>query len=254
MLNKIKDLINQRYFHIIVIVVIVLILLFILLMTILDYNENGEKNMPFYLSKITVISTSEGMDKQVEGKKWAFDIDQNNDIYLYIDKNDKNQNEKEQAIETIVLDNFNIIRSNKNGEVKIYKPDGASETKIFTNKEENVENTITFKGKTTSDFKNLKISNQGDVLAFRCAATKMASYESDEEEEINHSELLKKVGVKQEDLEMKLTFDITINLYSGKSYKAEVKLDLPTGNIIEEATTNTEITDLSNVVFKRIKN
>ena len=83
MLDKIKKVVNQRYFHIIVIVVIVIILLFILLMTMLDYNENGEKNMPFNLSKITVISTSEGMDKQVEGKKWAFDIDQNNDIFLY---------------------------------------------------------------------------------------------------------------------------------------------------------------------------
>ena len=254
MLDKIKNIVNQRYFHIIVIVVIVIILLFILLMTVLDYNENGEKNMPFNLSKITIISTSEGMDKQVEGKKWAFDIDQNNDIYLYIEKNKNNQSDKNQAIESIVLDNFNITRENKNGEVKIYKPDSTNEKQIFTNKEENVENTITFKGDTESNFKSLKISNQGDVLAFRCTTKNIASYESNAEEEINHGELLKKAGITLEDLMEKLTFDITINLHSGKSYKAEIKLDLPAGDILEQATANTEITDLSDVAFKRIKN
>lgn len=254
MLDKIKKIVNQKYFHIIVIAVIIIVLLFILLMTMLDYNENGEKNMPFNLSKITIISTSEGMDKQVEGKKWAFDIDQNNDIYLYIEKNNKNAKDKNQAIESIVLDNFTITRDNQKGEVKIYKPDNASEKQIFTNKEENVENTIVFKGDTESNFKNLKISNQGDVLAFRCATKNIASYESDAEEEINHGELLKKAGVTLEDLKEKLTFDITINLYSGKSYKAEIKLDLPAGNILEEATTNTEIKDVSNIAFKRINN
>ena len=251
MIDKIKNVLNQRYFHIIVIVVIVIILLFILLMTMLDYNENGEKNMPFNLTKITVISTSEGMDKQVEGKKWAFDIDQNNDIFLYIDKNDQN---KIEAIKSITLENFNVKRENQNGEVKIYKPDALSENKIFTNKEEYVENVITFNGDIESDFKNLKISNQGDVLAFRCSTKNIASYESDAEEEINHGELLKKAGVTLENLKETLTFDITINLYSGKSYKAQIKLDLPTGNILEEATCNTEITDLSDVIFKRINN
>lgn len=252
MLDKIKKIVNQRYFHIIVIVVIIIILLFILGMAILDYNENGETNMLFNLTKIAVISSSEGMDKQVEGKKWAFDINQNNDIYLYIEKN--NEIQKTDAIESIVLDNFSVSRQNENGEVKIYKPDSESETQIFTNKEENVENSIEFLGRTYSNFKRLRILNQGDVLAFRCSNVNIASYESDEEEEINHGELLKKAGVKLEDLQETLTFDITINLHSRKSFKAQVKLELPTGNIIEEATTNTEITDLSDVVFKRIKN
>lgn len=252
MLDKIKKLVNQKYFHIIVIVVIVLILLFILGMSILEYNENGETNMPFNLTKIAIISSSEGMDKQVEGKKWAFDINQNNDVYLYIEKNENY--EKEDAIDSIVIDNFNIKKQNEKGEVKIYKPDSESETQIFTNKEENVENSLEFLGRTYSNFKRLRILNQGDVLAFRCSNINIATYESDEEEEINHGELLKKAGVTLEDIKETITFDITINLHSKKSYKAQVKLDLPSGNVIEEATTNTEITDLGDVIFKRIKN
>ena len=48
-----------------------------------NYDENGEKNLPFNISKISIISTSEGIDKTSETEnKWAFDINQNNDIYI----------------------------------------------------------------------------------------------------------------------------------------------------------------------------
>lgn len=252
MIEKIRNIVNKKSFHIIVIAVIIIILLFILGITMLDYNENGETNMPFKITKISVISTSEGIDKVSEGNKWAFDIDQNNDIYIYIEKN-SNYNDIE-TIKSIVLDNFNVNKQKQIGEIKIFKPDATSEKQIFTNKEENVENTIEYLGGTESKFKNLQISNQGDIIAFRCANTKLASYESNEEEIINHSELLKKAGITMEDLTGVLTFDITINLNSGKSFKANASINIPTGDIIENATTNNEITDLNDVIFKRIKN
>ena len=72
----------------------------------LNYNEKGEINMPFNLTKISIISTSEGIDKVSEGNKWAFDINQNNDIYLYISKNENYS--KSDSIKSIVLDNFNV--------------------------------------------------------------------------------------------------------------------------------------------------
>ena len=53
---------------------------------------------------------------------------------------------------------------------------------------------------------------------------------------------------------MSLTFNLNIILESGKEYQAEVKTELPTGNVIEEGNTSTEITDLTDIVFKRIKN
>ena len=252
MLDKIKNIVNKKAFHVILISVIIITLLFILVLTMLDYNENGETNMPFNLTKISIISTSEGIDKVSEGNKWAFDINQNNDIFLYIEKND-NYGETE-IIKDIVLDNFNTSINELSGEIKIFKPDSSSENQIFTNKEENVENTIKYLAGTESKFKNLQISNQGDVLAFRCSNINVKSYESNDEEEINHGELLKKAGVTMEQITGTLTFDITINLNSGKSYKANVKLDIPAGDIIENATANKEITDLDDIVFKRIKN
>ena len=252
MIEKIKDLVNKKAFHVIVLVIIIITLLFILGMTVLDYNENGEKNLPFRISKISVISTSEGIDKVSEGNKWAFDINQNNDLYIYIEKN--KENEKSESIESIVFDNFELNKQKEIGETKIYRPDETSENQIFTNKEENVQNSIEYMGGTESKFKNLQILNQGDVLAFRVSNVNVASYESNEEEEINHGELLKKAGLTADDLKGNLSFDITINLNSGKSFKGTISLEIPAGDITENATTNMEITDFSNVVFKRIKN
>lgn len=252
MLDKIKKITNKKAFNVIVILVIIIVLLFILGVTMLEYNENGETNMPFNITKISIISSSEGIDKKVEGQRWAFDINQNNDIYLYIEKNENYK--KSEVIESVVIDNFKIEKASDKGETKIYKPDSQSETQIFTRKEENVENSIKYVGGTESKFKNLKISNQGDILAFRCANEKVASYQSADEDKIDHGELLKKSGVKLEDLKITLSFTVTINLNSGKSFQGDIKVSLPVENIVEKATTNQEITDLKDVVFKRIKN
>jgi hypothetical protein len=81
----------------------------------------------------------------------------------------------------------------------------------------------------------------------------LAEYNSDDEE-INHNELLKKSGVTQEDLEIKMTFDLIIKLENGKEYKSTISLDFPTGNVIEEGTTSTEITNLKDFIFKRVNN
>ena len=138
--------------------------------------------------------------------------------------------------------------------MKIFKPDTTSEIQIFTNKEENVENTLEYTAGTESNFKNLQISNQGDKLAFRYSNTNVASYESNEEAEINHGELLKKSGITMEELKGTLSFDITINLDSGKIFKANIKLEMPVGDIIENSSQSIELTDFEDVVFKRIKN
>lgn len=252
MLEKIKNITEKKSFHLVVITIIMVILFFILGVTILDYNENGESNMPFNISKISIISTSEGIDKTSEGNKWAFDINQNNDIFVYIKKNEGYG--KTETIKSIILDNFQINKQSEKGEMKIFKPDTTSQIQIFTNKEENVENTLEYTAGTESNFKNMQISNQGDKLAFRYSNTKVASYESNEEAEINHAELLKKSGITMDELKGTLSFDITINLDSGKVFKANLKLEMPVGDMIENAQQSVEITNFEDVVFKRIQN
>lgn len=251
MLDKIKRFTKTKMFHLCMVIVIIAVILFAVGIIALRYAVEGETNMPFELSKITVISSSEGKDKTVEGSKWAFDINQNNDIYLYIEKNDNSN--KQEIIKEIEINNINVEKNTEKGEIKIYKPTTAEEATIFSNKEENEIQSIIYTGDLQSDLKQQKISNQGGIIAFRYGLNNVSEYLS-QDEEINHSELLKKSNVTEEDLKAKLTFDIIIRLESGKEYKASISLDVPVEGIVEKGTTSIEITDLSDVVFKRIKN
>lgn len=250
MLNKIRGITNKRYFHIAVLIILLAVILFIVGIIILRYSVEGETNMPFELSKISVISSGEGIDKEAVDTKWAFDIYQSNDIFLYIDKNDNYG--KTEIIKSVTLNNIQI-ESNKKDNIKIYKPDSEQEKLIFKNSESNIVDSLEYTGDMESDLKNMKISNQGGIIAFRCSLDNLAEYKSDDEE-INHQELLKKAGLTNEDLKTELTFDLNLNLQSGKEYKTTINLELPIGNVVEEGTTSQEITDLSKFIFKRIKN
>ena len=251
MLDKIKRFTKTKMFHLCMVIVIIAVILFAVGIIALRYAVEGETNMPFELSKITVISSSEGKDKVVEASKWAFDINQNNDIYLYIEKNDNSN--KQEIIKEIEINNINVEKNTEKGEMKIYKPTTAEEATIFSNKEENEIQSIIYTGDLQSDLKQQKVSNQGGIIAFRYGLNNVSEYLS-QEEEINHSELLKKSNVTEEDLKAKLIFDIIIRLESGKEYKASISLDVPVEGIVEKGTTSIEKTDLSDVVFKRIKN
>ena len=249
--EKIKYLMNKKSFHIVAVITIISVILFLVGILVLRYSVEGETNMPFNLSKMIIISSSEGQDKEQKETKWAYDLTLDNDIYLYIEKN-KNYS-KEEAIESIVVDNIKVENKNENGVLNFYRPNTLEEGGNFSNKEENLVQTIEYKGAMESDIKNLKISNQGGIIAFRCANEKIGEYTSNDDE-INHSELLKKAGIKEENLQGKIIFDLTIKLVSGKEYKTNIVLEVPVNGIVENGTTSKEITNLEDIVFKRTKN
>lgn len=250
MIRKLRDITRKKYFHIIVITVIFAMILFVSGIIWLKYSVEGETNMPFQLSKISVISSSEGIDQEVTDTRWAFNVYQSNDIFLYIDKNDGYG--KTEAIKSVEVNNIQV-EGKKKENIKIYKPDEQEEKLVFKNKEENIVESIEYTGDMESDLKQQKISNQGGIIAFRCSNDNLASYTSNDEE-INHHELLKKAGIGQEDLEIKLTFDLIIKLEEKKEYKTTIGLDFPVDNVIENGTTSREITDLKKFIFKRVNN
>ena len=250
MIDILRNLTKTKSFHICMIIVIIVVILFIVGMLVLRYNVEGETNMPFNLSKIAIISTQQGIDNGETNTRWSFDIQQANDIYLYIDKNDAY--DKTEIIRSVRVDSFQI-ESKNNENIKLYKPNTREENIIFKYDDEDIIQSLEYTGDVESDLKNLKIANQGGIIAFRCSNNNVAKYQSDEEE-INHSELLKKAGVTAEELKINLAFNLTIVLESGKEYQAEIKTELPTGDVIEEGNTSTEITNLDDVIFKRIRN
>ena len=251
MKEKFKYLMEKKSFHISMMIVIVSIILFTLGMIVLKYNVEGESNMPFEITKIALISTSEGKDKNVEGHKWAFDINQNNDIYIYIEKNENFK--KEEAIKSIEINNIKVERAKEVGKVNIYKPNTLDVGGAFYNSKENLAETLEYKGALNTNFGTMDIANQGGILAFRFAIDNISEYISDETE-INHSLLLKQTNIKEEDLKSKLTCDFTIKAESGKEYKTTLKFELPIEGILEKGTTHKEIDNTDDIIFKRVKN
>ena len=81
--SKVNNLILKSAYITIIILIIAVIALIIL-----KYNVEGEKNMPFKLSSIILISNAEGyQEKENKEYLWDTEIYQINDIYLNIEKN-----------------------------------------------------------------------------------------------------------------------------------------------------------------------
>ena len=247
-----KNLTTKKSFHIGILLLIILIILLILGFITLRYQVEGETNMPFVISKISIISSSEGIDKDesVEGNKWNFDINQNNDIYIYVEKNE--EFEKQEAIDEINVENIVMSKQNEKGILKTYKPDITNANVIFSNKEENEIQNITYTADENSDMKNLKITNQGGIVAFIIANNKIAEYVANDEE-INHNDLLKKTNITQEELKINLQFEFIIKLNSGKKYKSTIDLELPLEGVIEKGTDSKEFVDMEKYIFKRVQ-
>ena len=246
-----KKLTTKKSFHMGMLLLIVIIVLLVLGFVTLRYQVEGETNMPFIISKISIISSSEGIDKdeKVEGNKWNFDINQNNDIYIYVEKN--GEYKKQEAIDEIDIENIIVSKQNEKGILKIYKPDVTNPNVIFSNKEEDEIQNITYVADENADMKNLKITNQEGIVAFRIANNKIAEYVANDEE-INHNDLLKKTNITLEELKINLQFDFIISLNSGKKYKSTINLELPLEGVIEKGTDSKELIDMEKYIFKRM--
>ncbi len=243
--------VKQKIFHSVIIAVIIIAILCVGGMFILRYQVEGESNMPFKISKISIIESVEGTESQEAEEKWNLNVDENNDIYIYLEKNSAYG--KTEIIQSVDIKNININKSKEKGIVALYKP-VQDEKRMFVNKEENEITEITYEGDMESNIKEQKISNQGGIIAFRYGINNISQYISQDAEEIDHSQLLKLTDITEEDLKTILTFDIIINLTSGKKYQAPISIDIPTDEIIEKGTVGIDKTDLNNIIFKRIEN
>ena len=245
-----RDL-KQKAFHVAIIIIIISVILCVGGMLILKYEVEGESNMPFKITKISIIESVEGLENESAGEKWSFRVNENNDIYIYIEKNFSYG--KTEIIDSVEVKNIKANRQKELGELKFYKP-VMDEKKMFVNQTENEITDIIYTGELESNIKEQKISNQGGIVAFRYGINNLSQYVSENDELINHSQLLKLTNITQEDLQTQLTFDIIKNLKSGKKYQAPISVDIPTDEIIEKGTVGIDITDLKNIIFKRIEN
>ena len=241
--SKLNKLILKGAYAVIIVLIIAVIALLIL-----KYEVEGEQNMPFKLSNIIVLSNAEGyQEKESKEYKWDTEIYQTNDIYLNIEKN-KNYKET-QIIKSIEIENIKINETPKVGEFAFYRV-ASNDKSLFNYKEDyKINEKIEYIGDIKSDLSNLKISNQGGTIILRAVNKTGKEYKSNEKEFEHSGKLLKEVKLLNEEIKSIISFDLIINLESEISFKANIKLELPVGDIIKEGYASTEITE--NIVFKR---
>lgn len=241
---------NKKRIRMSFIAISIVIIVAVIISIMIKYQVEGETNMPFNLSRIMIISSAQGIEKEDLQDKWNLDIVQNNDIYIDISKN-KNYS-KTEIIDKIILENFKINNNPQKGTINIYRPNN-EENGVFTNSEEyKIEDKLEYVGSEKSDIKNLQIANQGGLILLRYVNEELGNYISNEDNEIKHDgTLLNKIGIKNEQLKFDISFDISIILQSEKTYKATVELQMPIGDVTKQGTTNYTKTDFSDVVFKR---
>ena len=116
-----------------------------------------------------------------------------------------------------------------------------------------VSQSLTYRGAEESNYKTLQISKNGGNIGISFANKELGTYSSGEDTEITYNgTMLSKLGIANENVKSKVSFDLVIELDDGKKYSGSVEIDLSCDGLVENGTTQTEITDFSNVVFKRI--
>ena len=230
-------------------IIVFAIIILLVGISMIRYQVEGDKNMPFNLSKIIIVSTAEG--QETEGKKkWNFKVYQNNDVYIYIDKNE-NYVGKEKTIKSVKIENINITKAPTKGKINTYMPNSV-EGRLFDYSEEYlVEEKLEYKGAEESNSRTLEIGSNGGNLLVSFSNNDLGEYNSDKEKQITHDgTLLDKIEVNNEEINFEVVFDLVITV-DNCSYRANIKLQMPCGNIIEEGTCSLEKTDMSDVIFKR---
>lgn len=231
---------------------VLVIIVLIVISLIVKYQVEGEKNLPFKLSKIIMISTAEGIENEKKvSQEWNLSIYQNNDIYLYIDKDEEYNNG--EILTKVLIDNIQIEKNPQKGTIRPYMPN-SSEGRLYDYSDEYlVNNSLEYTGAAKSNPKTLEIGSQGGTAYIRFSNTKIGNYTSNKDKEIVHNgTLLNKIGATNEEIKFNVSFDLTIQTDKNK-YKTSISnIEMPSGNLIEEGTTQFEKTDMSDLIFKRV--
>lgn len=232
------------------IAILALAIVFIIVGAIMvQYEVEGDKNKPFNLSKIVVVSTAEGV--QSDGKKkWNFNVFQNNDIYIYIDKNE-NYKGNNNEIKKVKIENIKIVEAPEVGEIKAYMPNSKEGRNYSYDETYIINDKLEYKGAKKSNPQTLEIGAQGGSVLIDFSNTNIGKYSSDKDEEIIHDgTLIKKIGLDEEKLKFTVSFDLVIEV-EHYSHRANIKLEMPYDGISEKGKTSFVKTDMSDIIFKR---
>lgn len=228
-----------------------LIAIAISILLMIRYNVEGEQNMPFEISKIVIQSTLDAESKEESENIWDLKLTQNNDIYIYIQKN--KDIETQAKIKSIQINRMMITEKNKIGDISVLLPTSNKINQIFLASTENYLNkNITYYANTTDNLEKQEICQDGGMIAFRISNKNIGQYISNEDIEIKYDKsLLEKAGIEEENLKFTFEIDLKIELENNEKYKGTITLELPVDTFEKGGAVNKEITDLKEIIFKR---
>ena len=244
---------KNRIIHIYIISAILIIALSTVFFIMYKYNIEGERNLPFNITKLIVISSAETENFEKQESIYQADVIQKNDIYIAIEKNQNYK--KTDAIKEITFNNFKILEQSKIGKLNFYRTTTEG-TKTFEYTEKYlINNEIKYIGgkETNLQEEQMTIANQGGLLKISATIEDLGKLTYTENENItSDGRLLNKLNLKSEDIKTKISFDVIMKLSSGNTFKTTITLDLPTGDIVNEGVSTTENNNLEKLVFKRV--
>jgi len=233
----------------IILLVIVLIILIVALILSLKYEKEGEKNLPFGISKLLVVNTIEGERSDNPNFIWDLNLKQNNDVYIYFEKIDESQ-----VLESITINDFKVTEMPLKGNIRVYRPTGEFSNLYKDSEVDLIDNEIIYTAGKYDDLESLETSMQGGVIAFRVSNEEIENYSSNDDTEIVYDgTLLSKTQTTLEDVKFKISFDLTIETKDGLKFEGTIELEMPLEELITTGKSTIEITNFDDVVFKRIK-
>lgn len=218
---------------------------------IVRYDVEGEISLPYSLEKILIVSKVSTSNNEDPANLWNISLEEDNDVYLYINKTEENSKD---TIKSITLDNFTVTKSALIGTPIIYRPTGDLNNLYDLSEQNYLGSSITYTGAKVDTLKTLEVRNEGGVIGFRASLENLGNYISNNyDEEIKYDgNLLTKAGISLENIEFTVSFDILITLNNNVTFKGTINLDFPNSDIITNPESSLEITDFSDVVFKRV--
>lgn len=298
----IRNNVKQKVKFSITIIAIAMVIAFAIF-TVMKYEVEGEKEVPFQVGKIFVISSASTVDEtEVGGEEtnqneqtdntseeqgeasqeetteqqgeiadsqenneqqenqetevadenyiWNERVIQTNDVYIYLDKNDKFK--EEQIIKSVKIDNIKILEKAKIGKIQVYMPSSFDDSQYKYTNDFLVNSSLSYSGAEVDNKKNLEISYNGGGVYISFANMGLDNFKSNEAQEIQQGGLLlEKMNLSDEDLKFKVSFDLIIEVQD-KSYITNIVLDMPASGLIGNEQSYQEITDFDKLVFKRM--
>lgn len=238
---------NQKY----VILFFLILILFTTFFIMYKYYVEGEKNIPFNITKLIVVSSAKTEEIEMNENIYEANVIQKNDIYLAIEKNSNYS--KEEAIKKITINNFKVTEKGEKGNIKFYRT--SSKTNSFEYIEDyEIKDSVEYTGgkKTNLKLEDMMISNQGGLIELSVIIDDLGKIIYSENDNISaDGSLLNRLQLTNEKIKHTISFDIIIELTGGNTFKTVVTMELPTGDIINNGVTTNEV-DVSKLVFKRI--